>query len=123
MRASRRGSVARGVAINLVATFALLLQSLLAMPASAVSRSDIAICAQQDGTQQDDTGGDHGRGHGHCCILACVACGVAYVASIAGIVVFPERSGSHIVLAPAAAIPASSPLELYFAARGPPTDL
>lgn len=123
MRVSRRGSVARRAAINLIATIALLLQSLLANPASAVQLSDAAICAPQDGSQQGNPDGERGRSHGLCCILACVACGVAFVAPIAGIVAFPERSESRVVLSRAKAIPASSPLEFYFAARGPPTDL
>jgi len=109
--------------ITLIATVAFVLQSLLASPASASRIPDPATCVQPDGTTQEKPAGEHGRGHNHCCILACVACGVAFVASIAGIVHFPERSGSRVVLSRAQAIPASSPLAFYFAARGPPTDL
>ncbi len=123
MSASRRASVARRVAVTLIATVAFVLQSLLAAPAGAYRLPDLATCVQPDGTAQDKPAGDHEGGHDHCCILACVACGVAFVASIAGIVHFPERPGSRIVLSRAAAIPVSSPLEFYFGARGPPTDL
>lgn len=123
MRASRRGSVARRIAVTLIATVAFVLQSLLAAPASAYRLPDLATCVQPGGTAQDEPAGDRGRGHDHCCILACVACGVAFVAAIAGIVHFPERAGSRIALTRAAAIPVSSPLQFYFAARGPPTDL
>jgi hypothetical protein len=123
MRVSRRSSVARRAAICLIATFALLLQSLLAAPATAFGIADPAICVQPNGTQPEDPAGEHGSNHGLCCILACVACGVAFVASSAGTVAFPERPGSRIVFASTATIPVSAPLKFYFAARGPPTDI
>jgi hypothetical protein len=126
MRVFRRGSLAKRAAISLVATIAFLLQSLLAAPASASRAPDPATCAQPAqpvGSAQEEPTGEHSGGHGLCCILACVACGVAFVASVAGIVDFPERPESRITLARATIGPASAPLEFYFSARGPPTDL
>jgi hypothetical protein len=123
MRAFRRSSVAKRAVISLIATFALLLQSLLATPAGAFGTTDPVVCVQPDGSQQPDPAGDHERTHGLCCILACVACGVAFVASSVGIVAFPERSGARIVFSTAAPIPVSAPLKFYFSARGPPTEI
>jgi hypothetical protein len=123
MRASPRGPAARRVVIFLVATLALAFHNLLAPLASVPPASDPAICVQQDGAPQDEPAGEHGSGHDFCCIIACVACGVAYVASVAGILDFPERSGTRRVSARATRILASRPLEVFFAARGPPIDL
>lgn len=123
MRVFRRGSLAKRAAISLIATIAFLLQSLLAAPASASRTPDPATCVQPVGSEQEEPAGEHRGGHGLCCILACAACGVAFVASIAGIVDFPERPESRIALSRAPVGPASAPLEFYFSARGPPTDL
>lgn len=122
MRAFRPGPVARRIAITLIAISALMLQGLLAAPATAVPSAGSIVCAP-DGSAPDTSGGDHRGNHGLCCILACVAFGAAYVASTAGIVVFPARPASRIYFAPATAFPTAPPLKFYFAARGPPQDL
>jgi hypothetical protein len=121
MRASPRDLATRRVAISLIAIFALLLNGLVATYATTLPPSDPTICVQVDGGAQDEPSGEHGPAHNYCCVLACVVCGVAYVASVAGVLVFPERSGARIALSRATPIPTSRPLELYFSARGPPT--
>ena len=124
MGSFRQGSVARRIAINAIALYALLLQGFLAAsaPAAALDFSSGISCAL-DGANPGTPGGDPARHHGLCCILACAAAGCAYVASASVLVVFSPRVASSFNFAPKLGLSARSPLKYYFTARGPPISL
>jgi hypothetical protein len=119
----RQGSVARRVAVGLIALYALMLQSFAAaaMPAAFNSLGG-SICAQDISGSETPGGGQH-RDHGACCIVACAACACAYVATAFGIVIFPARQASPLVWTSGPAIAPRPPVKFFFAARGPPQDL
>ena len=121
MGSFRQGSVARRIAINAIALYALLLQGFLAAsaPAAALDFSSGISCAL-DGANPGTPGGDPARHHGLCCILACPAAGCAYVASASVLVVFSPRVASSFNFAPKLGLSARSPLKYYFTARGSP---
>ena len=124
MGSFRQGSVARRIAINAIALYALLLQGFLAasVPAAALDFPGGISCAL-DGANPGIPGGDPARHHGLCCILACAAAGCAYVASASTLVAFSPRVASAFNFAPETGLSARSPLKYYFTARGPPISL
>lgn len=111
------------VAISLIALYALVLQSFASAAAPTVFAAlDGSICAQDISGSQAPAGEGH-HDHGPCCILACVACACAYVATASGLAIFPASSASPLSWALDSAIAARPPVKYYFAARGPPQRL
>jgi hypothetical protein len=123
MERLRQSPVGKRVAIVVIALYALLLQGFLAaaVPAMAFAPSDGITCTQNESGAPLPAGKHHP--HGFCCILACAACGSAYVAAVAGTGVFPAPETSALVFAPLPRIGAPAPRKLYFSARGPPQAL
>lgn len=124
MESRRPAPVAKRVAISVIALYALLLQAFVvaAAPDPAVEFSAGIICAQPESRSEAPAGEYHHHG-GLCCILACAACGCAYVAAAATIAVFPDRAASCLVFGETPTGSARPPLKFYFAARGPPENL
>lgn len=126
MEKLRHDSVARRVAIGLIALYALMLQSFVAAAAPAARFDpslDGLICAQDLSnapTQGDEQHRDH---HGPCCIVACAACACAFVATAFGLALFAIRTATPLVWASGAAMGPHAPVKFYFAARGPPQGL
>lgn len=118
----RQVSIAKRVVVSVIALYALLLQAFLLAPTAAYDSQGEIIC-QQDGSQSETPAGEHHHHHGLCCILACTACGIAYVAVAAGIVVFPLQAASRFNFAPPPAATKRTPAQFHLAARGPPQAL
>lgn len=74
-------------------------------------------CAVAGG--ETDAGGHDSR-HDLCCTLACAAGCTIVAALLAGPLVLPLRPPSRVGLGKDQLAAAGAPLELYFAARGPP---
>ncbi|WP_036257397.1 hypothetical protein [Methylocapsa aurea] len=119
----RQGSIAKRVAISVIALYALMLQAFVAAaaPASGFDFLDGSNCVQ-DASGTPTPGGAQHRHHGLCCILACAAA-CAYVAMASGIAIFPIRAASPFVWAQTPSLPNRPPQKFYFAARGPPQSL
>jgi hypothetical protein len=124
MGRSRQGSVASRVTISVIALYALLLQAIFASagPVAAFDPSAGVACSE-DGSQSGGPSGEHHHHAGLCCILACAACGCAYIATASTIAVFPARAGVSFNWDQAPAIAARPPLKFFFGARGPPQDI
>lgn len=121
-KARRFGPTTR-VAISVIALYALLLQACIAAAAPAFSSDPSADLRCATGKPREDSpGGTHSDQHCLCCILACVACGVASLAGGVGLV-FPLPLGSIVTFALVEATGLRTPSRFYFAARGPPAGL
>jgi hypothetical protein len=121
MRKFRHSSWGQRFAIGMIAVFAVLFQSFLA-PSRAAFLSDEGVSCGIRASDPSPTGGEPHQ-HGQCCIVACAACGVAYVAAASGLVEFPIRQAAQIGFDEAHGFRALSVRELYFGARGPPQTL
>ncbi len=95
MKRFRQSSVAKRVAVSVIALCALLFQNMLAAPVAAFGFIGEITCAQ-NGSGPEIPGGEHHRHHGLCCIFACPAC-VSAVATSSSITVFPVRKTSSVV--------------------------
>jgi hypothetical protein len=80
--------------------------------------SDVICAAGAPGADSDDP--ENEIRHDLCCTVACSVCCVVFVASIAGLLVLPLRRPTRVGLADDQIAAAGAPLDLYFAARGPP---
>jgi hypothetical protein len=77
------------------------------------------ICAA--GAPGADSGGPEDEiRHDLCCTVACSVCCAVFVVSVAGLLVLPLRRPARVGLADDQISAAGAPLDLYFAARGPP---
>lgn len=118
----RHRFVSRRTAISAVALYALFLQGFFAAAAEAEAQNFPlgAICSPaQLGTQIPS----HGQNkHGLCCILACAACGCAYLASESGDFGVAERLVAPTVFSPETRLSIVRPFNIYLGARGPPLE-
>jgi hypothetical protein len=116
-----RGSTARHAAIGLIALTAILWQGFVATlaPVESFDARGNIICSepQSDRDEPSNTGRHE---HSACCILACAASGVVFLAAVVALVVFPAPRCARVAISRNARNHAPSPLKLYFAARGPP---
>lgn len=119
---ARKGSAAKRVAMNLIALYALLLQSMFVGPAvAAYGAPGGVVCAQNKfGPQGPDSAHHH---HGICCTLACAASASVFVAATAGIVFLPARAASCLAFAPPPFAVTSAVARFYPSPRGPPSAL
>jgi len=121
MERLRQGPVVKRVAISIVVLYALLLQAFIAAAAPVAFAPDGAIaCTQGDWSSQPR--GEH-HGDGLCCILACAACGCAYVPAKAGAAFIQVRKRTIAHWSPALPIGANGARGSIFSARGPPQAL
>jgi hypothetical protein len=118
----RQGSIAKRLAIGVVAIYALLLQAFLAASAPAVAFSEETNCSFNSSTP-GTPGSDAAGHHCPCCTLACAAACCAYTGTASALIVFPWRAASPIEFAPAPVRATRSFLKYHFAARGPPQHL
>ena len=116
----RQGSSAKRVAVSVIALYALLLQAFVAAAAPVAAFDPFDITCSQDATQSGAPGGENRHHHGLCCVVACVACGCAFIAAASGVAFFPVRKTSAIDFALTPAVTTQRPLKFYLAARGPP---
>ena len=123
MPIQRDASIAKRIAISVIAICALVLQGVLAIPAAASGSIDEIACTQ-DGFQPEKPGGEHAHHQGLCCILACAACSCASIAAEAtGVVVPVRRAASAIVWTPAPGTGPRAAAQFNPPARGPPQAL
>lgn len=116
-------SIAKRVAITLIAICALLLQGVFAVSAAASGSFEETACTQ-NGFQPEKPGGEHAQHHGMCCILACAACSCASITDAVHSVVLPVRRGSSTIVWTLA--PGTGPrvaAQFNSPARGPPQTL
>jgi len=116
-----RSSTRRHPAVGVIALCAIVLHALVgtALPAMSYDTRGNLVCAEaRDGEQTPAQTGQHE--HGACCILACAASGLAFLAAACTVVEFPPPRCHRVALARALPTGIPSPLRLYFAARGPP---
>jgi hypothetical protein len=107
-------------AVWLVLLCALVVQGIsltAALPALA-DAADIACAA--DAPESQSSGGRHETRHDLCCTAACAACCTVVAAFLAGALVLPLRRPQPVGIAEDQLAAAGAPLELTFAARGPP---
>jgi hypothetical protein len=119
---ARKGSMAKRVAVNLIALYAFLLQSVFAGPAIAAYDAPSGVICSQNKSGPQGSDGAHHR-HGICCILACAASASIFVAASAGILFFPPRAGSYLDLAPPPFAVTHAAAQFYPPPRGPPPAL
>lgn len=118
----RHSSGSPRAAISVIALYALFLQGFLAAAAQASAFEAVgsAVCvAPAPGEQSPNGTGHH---HGLCCILACAACGCAYLASETSEFVASERFASPLVWLPGGSHVRYQPFKNYLGARGPPQE-
>ncbi len=121
---TRQSTVAKRAAISVIALYALLLQAIFASAGSAAPFDPSAgMTCSDNGSQSSAPGGGRHHQAGLCCIVACAACGCAYVAPAFGLAVFPARAAAPFLWDQPRAVAGRPPLKFYFAARGPPQDL
>ncbi|MCI0601081.1 MAG: hypothetical protein L0Y50_14110 [Beijerinckiaceae bacterium] len=116
----RQSSGSTRAAISVIALYALFLQGFLAaaVEASAFESAGGAICAAPDpGNQSPDGNGHH---HGLCCVLACAACGYAFLTLENGGFAVSEQLALPLIWLPAASLARYQPFRTYLGARGPP---
>jgi hypothetical protein len=109
----------RRAAISAFVLYALFLQGFFAAAAKteALSFPFGSICSPaQSGTQIPGSGQNN---HGFCCVLACAACGCAYLASESGDFLAAERLASLLVWLPESKLSSLRTHRIYLGARGP----
>jgi hypothetical protein len=107
-------------AVWLVLLCALLLQSIFPAAARPVFAGSDGIACTSDTRAPESSGGQHDPRHDLCCTLACAAFCTILAALSSGPFVFPPRRPAKVGLAEDQLATPPAPLELYFAARGPP---
>jgi len=112
----------RRAAVSVVALYALFLQGFLAaaLQASTFESVSGAVCAAPSPGKQSQNGAGHH--HGLCCILACAACGCAYLASETNDFVASEQFASPLVWLTSPSPVSYQPFKTYLGARGPPQE-
>jgi hypothetical protein len=108
-------------AIWLALLCALVLQGVFPAAARpALGGASDLVCAT-DAPGSESGGGRQDSRHDFCCTIACAACCTIVAAVLAGeVLVLPLRRPSRVGLAEDQLAAAGAPLDLYFAARGPP---
>jgi hypothetical protein len=110
-------------AIGAFALYVLFLQGFFAAAAQAEALNFPlgTICSPTQSGTQIPGNGQHK--HGLCCVLACAACGCAYLASDPGDFVAVGRLVSPAVFLPETELFPGRPYNIYLGARGPPRGL
>jgi hypothetical protein len=120
MDSLRHNSGPRRIAIGMIAVYALFLQGFFAAAThgTATELAGGPICSQAPaGTPATNRGGHH---HGLCCVLACAACGCAYLSSDASSSVIPDCFASPVAWLSSQLQARCQPLSFRLGARGPP---
>ncbi len=120
MKRFYRGSIARFVALNVIAICALLLQAFSPVAGSLVASNSVAgVICSDTGSRSGLPLGEHHHS-GLCCVLACATHSFTYIATAFDIAAYasPDVSAAHWFLRNSFAPSAS--FKLSFSARGPP---
>jgi hypothetical protein len=118
-----QSSRSKHVAISVIVLYAFFFQGFFSAAVQAAAFDSLGFVCSQAESGQQTPGGNPNHQHGLCCILACAACGCAYLASDSDPSVLSERVGSTISWPPAQSIATRSAHKFYFGARGPPQSL
>jgi len=117
----RKGPIAKRLSTGAIALFALVLQAFIATAAPGTPFDSLpATSCAQAGSGSQMPGNEQHQHHPDCCILACAACGCAYLAAVPGFAAFPVRSISTIIWSPPPRLAVFPSLRRNFSARGPP---
>jgi hypothetical protein len=114
----RQGSLARRLAVGLIAIDVFLFQA-FAPTAAALAHHGAVTCEMHlQGQGSGKIPPTHH--HGTCCIVGCVTCCAAYVAAVAGFAENLARQPALVGFSETPSFASPALLEIYFSARGPP---
>jgi len=117
----RKGPIAKRLSTGAIALFALVLQAFIATAAPGTPFDSLpATSCAQAGSGSQMPGNEQHQHHPDCCILACAACGCAYLAVVPGFVAFTVRNISTIIWSPPPRLAVFPSPRRNFSARGPP---